>query len=195
MVCRRWRNGFDAQNIPLTPQIILWLCQKRITQMDRDIRQEMMAIDGTHARSKELSAQIEALQQLKSQLRENGYAYSDGKIDVNKINDHNDACDTMREALDLPQDDDDAIMRGYFADAMERYDITYSPDESSFNLACIDDKIEMLRNEQQTINSGNEMKMMWLQDQMQRRTQTLQAGSNFLASINDATKTIVGNLR
>ena len=56
-------------------------------------------------------------------------------------------------------------------------------------------ELQNLSEQQSKANTDNEMVMMQLQAAMQRRSQTIQAGSNFLASLHDATKTIVGNLR
>jgi hypothetical protein len=186
---------FDAQNIPLTPQLILYICRKQLNQMDADIRRTMLDIDGTHRRSEELAHQIDALEELETALRDTDHVCSDGVVDVNKLNDRRTDCANLRVKLGLPGEREDGDMRDEFAALMERYGIEYSSSDSSFNLSTIQSKIEQLKNEQQTINSGNEMKMMWLQNAMQQRTQTLQAGSNFLASINDTLKTIVGNLR
>ena len=69
-----------------------------------------------------------------------------------------------------------------------------SPNDA-FDLQALEAAIDRLTKEQRRLNTGNEMVMMQLQDAMQRRSQILQLGANMLAATDDATKTIIGNLR
>ena len=57
--------------------------------------------------------------------------------------------------------------------------------------SLIDDVNEQLRE----VNSGNEMLMIQLQSTMQQRTQIIQLGSNMLKAYDEATDSIVGNMR
>jgi hypothetical protein len=55
--------------------------------------------------------------------------------------------------------------------------------------------IDMLRQEQQTVTSSNELNMIAMQQAMQQRGQHLQLVSKVLAMMGDTERAIVGNMR
>jgi len=186
---------FDAQNIPLTPAMILSIVSSQLRDMDRQIRLSMLEVQGTRDRAQEIGEQIQSLRDLESALRDDGHAYEDGEIDIRELNDPQ--SDTLREALGITsayRDDDNGI-RLQFEMTMREHGIEFDDSDWSFDVNIIKSKIDNLQEEQRQINAGNEMVMMGLQSAMQQRTQILQTGSNLIASIHDAAKTIVGNLR
>ncbi len=186
---------FDAQNIPMTPAFILWFAQSHLRDMDRQIRETMLDIQGTHSRAEAIGEEIKALRELDTLLREDDHAYSDGRINMDHLND-NESWELRRDLGLSRHRDDDASMRAEFRELLRsEYGIEIANSDTDFDLTTIKNRIDNLTEEQKRINAGNEMKMMGLQNAMQQRSQVLQAASNFLASIGDSADTIIGNLR
>jgi hypothetical protein len=187
-------HAFDAQNIPLTPELIMSFVRNRLSEMDRQIRTAVLEVEGTHSAANDLSNQIQALQDLETLLRGSGDV-SDGKYDMRVLNDGDSNAIATEFGLDR-SGDDEAIGAEFIREVNDRYPgLDAQGHDNQMDLSCIQSQIDTLQEELRQLNSGNEMKMMHLQNLMQQRSQTLQAGSNFLASIHDGAKTIVGNLR
>lgn len=67
--------------------------------------------------------------------------------------------------------------------------------EGITNRDAMQRRIDATNEELRQLSSGNEMRMVRLQSLMQQRTSVIQAGSNMLKALDEATDAVVANLR
>lgn len=179
----------------LTPDMIIFMVRKQVNEMDAQIKGSIGEIENTRSDAKRLGQEIMALQEFKRTIEGHATMMSDGVINLTRVDDH-DRC-SVREMFGISneagEDEATAALRNALNDAPYKLGIGASTTE--IRMSAITQKIDELTEDQRVINSGVEMTMMRLQSAMQMRTQILQLGSNMLSSQNEASGTIIGNLR
>jgi hypothetical protein len=179
----------------MSPEYIMMRCRSQLQEMDRQARQSMQYVDDQSRKAEALGREIQELRDLESLMRDSEATGDDG-FDIDQLKE--DKCAQLAEFLGIedatsysPED----ITAEFGRIMRERFGIEPDGHDGHFDLNALKNEIDNRIESQRRLNAGNEMLMMNLQNLMQQRSQALQAGSNFLASVHDATKTIVGNIR
>ncbi|MEZ4255401.1 MAG: hypothetical protein R3A78_06745 [Polyangiales bacterium] len=172
--------------------VILYMLQKRMADVDGQISDAMHALEDRTNRSNEISKQIEVLQQMqvKGKAGSTKQITIDASlksaetltIDGKKMS----PLDAMKE-VGLDQDDFTLKQRTEIVDGkvVKLHAIT---------MGQLETMVTKKREEITQINSGNELDMVRLQTLMQQRTQILTLGSNLLKSLNEAQESIIRNI-
>lgn len=182
----------------VTPEMVLAIARRRIDDLDGQVVTIMDELNRRTAAASEISTHLGQLRNISSDLEQ--YFDSDGNLDTSRRMNH------LGEDLDgdgeyVMKTEDGTIIPvptvQEYLDGLRDQE-TLSPTEHSAILAgregmrnLIDDANESLRD----VNSGNEMLMIQLQSTMQSRTSIIQTATNLLKSIDEASDSIVGNLR
>jgi hypothetical protein len=89
----------------LTPEMILFMCQRQLQQMDIQIGNAIALMEQNRVRADDIGRQILEYRELLNSLRGCG-AFEDGKLKLDKLNDPE--CAALRQQLGL--DDEDALL-------------------------------------------------------------------------------------
>ena len=151
----------------LTPEQILAMVERRLQDLDRQIQDCSLAVEGSTRRADEIAARLSDRRALQQDLEriplDDGGRYDWGRA---------------------PAGVDATALRS-------RLETLGLGDTPGAVQASIDGLNESLRR----VNSGNEMRMVQMQSAMQDRTAAIQMGTNMLKSLHEGTTAIVGNLR
>lgn len=168
----------------VSPEMILSLVRLRMDDVDMQIQSRSEEILRSTDRADELSNQLQALEAIKAKT------VSQGGKDPSIEYDNDD-----RDAEHLVQ------LHGQpftVAEVAARYGLTDDLESlekgGEIKASALGDLVESRRQELQRTNSGNEIKMMELQQLMQRRAEVLSLGTNLLRTLHEATQQIVRNL-
>lgn len=156
----------------LSPESIIALVRTRVRDMDRQVATITGALESRQREATELSAHLQELRAFQEATRT---GRRDGHADMSTAP----PPEYAHHGADLHE----------WAASLE-FRNGYVVNEGSIQ-SLIDDVNEQLRE----VNSGNEMLMIQLQSTMQQRTQIIQLGSNMLKAYDEATDSIVGNMR
>lgn len=160
----------------------------RLDSIDGDIGADISAIESQSKRSATTSEKRELLDQIASELR---YVTQDPKEGVTLQN----LKVTWRgEEMNARK----ALIHAELCDVVSfsKPSISGQPQhESKVTLEAIESGSSILEKQQKRLTSDNDLRMLRLQDMMNRRSQIIQMVSNFLRSIQDSQRAIVGNMR
>lgn len=202
----------DLMNeVGFSPEMILYIANKRMNDIDGQVRSSMAELDATHTESKKVSEQIQALRTLQEHVTKYGIEGGvrlDGEGKFGEKNgmhmiELNGKSVTIREFLEAhdidpkllgektathvenPNDPKDWLRLGedHFKETYQHAD-----------LGSLDSKIKNLEEKQKEINTGNELRMVKLQSLMQQRTQILTLATNLLQKLDEGSQSIVRNL-
>ncbi len=179
----------------LTPDMIILMVRRQVGQMDNQIKGSIIEIENHRAEAKNIGEQILAFQELERWINDHGDMVDGGEIDLTEINDGGGT--ELRSQLGISDAAGEDSATASFRDALraDPYKLEIPPGAKKMEMSVIKQKLDELKEDQRTINSGTEMTMMRLQSAMQQRTQILQLGSNMLSAQDQANDTIIGNLR
>jgi hypothetical protein len=168
----------------VSPEMILGLVRLRMGDADMQIQSRSEEILRSTDRANELSNQLQALEAIKAQAVSQGG--NDPSIQyVNGDRDSDHLVQLHGQELTVEE-----VARRYGLSA----ELEGLQNGQSIRASAIGDLVESRRQELQRANSGNEIKMMELQQLMQRRAEILSLGTNLLRTLHEATQQIVRNL-
>jgi hypothetical protein len=166
----------------LSPEMVLALVRQRMEDLDLQIHSRSAEILRSTEKARALSAEIQALEAIKAK------AVSQGGKDPSIRYDH-------RGSDNLVSIDGGSHT---VAEVARRYGVSGAVEglvkDGKISASALSDLIESRRQELQRVNSGNEIRMMELQQLMQRRAEILSLGSNLLRTFHEATQQIVRNV-
>lgn len=179
----------------LTPDMIILMVRRQLNTMDDQIKGSINEIENHRAEAENIGEQILAFQELERWINDHGDMVDGGEIDLTEIDDGGGA--ELRRRFGISDDAEEGPATAAFREALnaEPYSLGIEPGANKIEMSVIKQKLDELKEDQRTINSGTEMTMMRLQSAMQQRTQILQLGSNMLSAQDQANDTIIGNLR
>lgn len=173
------------QMLNVTPEGFMALLQTQVEREDQKVLESRNAIETAIARSRELSERMGVLQSIHqriSQEKDDKLKMMEGEITVN------DRTMSIAEAVEEFQLQDELNLT-------ERMGDEGWPNEVKLSADSVQSAIDVLRQEQQTVTSANELNMIAMQQAMQQRGQHLQLVSKVLAMMGDTERAIVGNMR
>jgi hypothetical protein len=166
----------------LSPEMVLALVRQRMDDLDLQIHSRSAEILRSTETARALSAEIQALEAIKAK------AVSQGGKDPSIRYDHRGSDNLV--SIDGGNHTVAEVARRYgVSDAVEGL-----VKDGKISASALSDLIESRRQELQRVNSGNEIRMMELQQLMQRRAEILSLGSNLLRTFHEATQQIVRNV-
>jgi flagellar hook-associated protein FlgK len=163
----------------VTPEMVLAIARRRINDLDEQVSTIMDELNSRTEAAGTISDHLGALRNISTRLEPHYDASGNLNLDAT-IAIEGGGTQTVREYLE-------SLVVGQVLTLDEANAITNR--EGMQNM--IDDANESLRD----VNSGNEMLMIQLQSTMQARTSVIQTATNLLKSIDEASDSIVGNLR
>lgn len=168
----------------VSPEMVLGLVRLRMDDVDMQIQSRSEEILHSTDRANELSNQLQALEAVKAKTVSQG-----GK------NPSIEYTNEDRDDEHLVQINGQSLT---VAEVAARYglsdDLESLQNGGEIKASALGDLVESRRQELQRTNSGNEIKMMELQQLMQRRAEVLSLGTNLLRTLHEATQQIVRNL-
>lgn len=166
----------------ISPEMILTMLRMRLRDLDMQVINVTRDIERATNEAERLGGEISELRALQQELewvrdRDGNYNFPesvvpappDGWQDAHPGQDYGRWLHALKSRLD-------ALGVGRRDEALQR-------------------RIDGLGEQQRQVNSGNEMRMVQMQSLMQQRTSMIQLGSNLLKAIDEATDSVVGNLR
>jgi len=171
--------GASASAASLTPEGILLTTQRRLQDLDRQIGNDMRALeDNTHA-AEELSRRQQALQELRNEVgNREGFSTEDGV-----------RAGHLEVEVDGVTYDLDALCERFGLDKDRLHN------EGEFvTIGAIDGALEVVKQQSRLINSGNEMRMLSIQTLTQQRTQVIQVATSLLAKIHEGEQAVSRNI-
>jgi hypothetical protein len=163
----------------VTPEMILAIAQRRINDLDAQVTTLMDELTRRTTAASEISTEIGELRTISSDLE--AYYDANGNLNPATRMTHMTPAPTVQEYLDglrstgvIDDSEHSAIMGGREG---------------------LDNLIQSGNDRLRDVNSGNEMLMIQLQSTMQTRTSVIQTATNLLKTIDEASDSIVGNLR
>ena len=169
----------------VTPEGFMALLQTQVEREDQKVLESRNAIESAIAQSRELSERMGVLQSIHqriSQEKDDKLKMMDGEITVN------DRVMTIAKAVEEFQLADELNLT-------ERMGDEGWPNEVKLSADSVQSAIDVLRQQQQTVTSANELNMIAMQQAMQQRGQHIQLVSKVLAMMGDTERSIVGNMR
>ena len=170
----------------VTPESIIMMLRMRMNDVDNQVSQITSQVTEKTNKAQELSRQLEALYALKEQCAAGGSATSMYAAATD---------DTPTSQMEL---------NGKMVSAHEYLQSFGIGDElkakkgegnyAVYTTSQIDTLIDKKKQEIQTVNSGNELAMVQLQNLMQQRSQVISLGSNLLKSLNETKDSIIHNM-
>jgi hypothetical protein len=168
----------------VTPEMILHLVRHRMDDVDLQIRSRSDEVLRSTERANELSNQLQALEAIKAKTVSQGG--SDPSIEYDTANgDEAHLVHLNGRSLTVAQ---------VAAEYGLTDDLQALVKDGKVKASALNDLVKSRRQELQRTNSGNELKMMELQQLMQRRAEVLSLGTNLLRTLHEATQHIVRNV-
>ncbi len=163
----------------VTPEMILAIARRRINDLDEQVTTIMDELNSRTAAARVISDHLGELRNISTVLEP--HFDTSGNLDLDAtVTVEGGGTQTVRQYLE-------SLVYGGVLTLEEANAVTSR--QGMQNL--IDDANESLRD----VNSGNEMLMIQLQSTMQARTSVVQTATNLLKTIDEASDSIVGNLR
>jgi hypothetical protein len=168
----------------VTPEMVLNLVRHRMDDVDLQIRSRSDEVLRSTERANELSNQLQALEAIKAKTVSQGG--SDPSIEYDAANGD--------EAHLVHLSGRSLTVAEVAAEYGLTDDLQALVKDGKVKASALNDLVESRRQELQRTNSGNELKMMELQQLMQRRAEVLSLGTNLLRTLHEATQQIVRNV-
>ena len=175
-------------NGEVSPETLMGFLGFRLGEIDRAVAKEVTTIDHQGKASNAISERRELLDQIAGQIRLVTSKTDEG-VKLGELHvEWQGQKMTAREALVSAGLTADVAIKHLGADGLPT-------DDSKITLANVETASSKLEKEQRRLTSDNDLRMLRLQDAMNRRSQLVQMVSNFMRAIQDAQRTIVGNMR
>jgi hypothetical protein len=161
----------------------------RLDDLDGRVSKEIRAIEGQGHDSNAISQRRELLDQIASAIR---LETTDPKKEVKLASlevTWNGATMYAHDAINAAGIHEDVAFTATVGDTGQ------AGRSSKVTLENIEAASSKLEKEQKRLTSDNDLRMLRLQDMMNRRSQLIQMVSNFMRSIQDSHRAIVGNMR
>lgn len=171
-----------------SPELVLFIANKRMNDIDGQVRASMAELDETASESEAVGEKIAALREVQEHLaaakKEGVYVDPVAHDKVHNFIDTGTEKVGAREFLEA---------RGVVLEKDVK--TSMGPHgRRSVQSETVDAAIKKLEEKQQEINTGNELRMVKLQSLMQQRTQILTLATNLLQKLDEGTQSIVRNL-
>jgi hypothetical protein len=179
---------FDGGLEAVTPDSLIAFLGGRLDELDAAIAKEISAIENQGAMSSAISRQRELLDAIASEIR---LATTDPskKLELADITvEWNGRSMSAADAINMAGLQGDVA----FTDADPSGGAT---PKSKVSLEIIEAASSKLEKAQKRLTSENDLRMLRLQDMMNRRGQIIQMVSNLIRAIQDGHKVVVGNMR
>ena len=169
----------------VSPEGIILMLQQRMKDVDTQIFATTARLESNTNKAQEISRQLETLYALREQASEGG------STKTIKMDDS--AAASLVTVNDVTASAGDTLVN---ADLIGELSTRTDGDgDVCYHKSDIDDLINKKKQEIQTVNSGNELGMVELQNLMQQRSQVISLGTNLLKTLNETQSNIISNMR
>ncbi len=172
--------GTHRVSASVSPGSILSTARLRLEDIDQQIRTGLTELEEKSAQAQRLNTQIAALNSIQSAINQ-----KDGRKEING-NHLVTWAGQEQPAYKVLEEVELADLLG-----------SYVPDEGKFgklNLQALEKRVQALQQHLSRTNAGNELQMVDMQNQMQRRSEILQLATMMLRSVHESQLAIIRNL-
>jgi hypothetical protein len=173
-----------------SPELILQYVQTRLADFDGQIADIMGDAKDKKARSEQLRQFENAVRSLVG-VGGDGSRYNTTTKGTNQSDENAKAGARLDAAMQALKDNPTLVGKLQTL----KNQIFYGEHSSEINAEQLQTELDWAKNELTSLNSENELSMMRLNQLVQTRSQIISSSSNMLASINESTKTVIGNMR
>ena len=181
--------GADTSVASLSPEMIIVMLQRRLSDLDSQIQLETGAIQQAAAESEKISEKMQAVSALRDAMA-NAQADSTEPVDLNSI------------AVTVGDKTYDPAWKIISDNGWHDFpNIEYGSDgqvknwNTTMSREAVSGYVERLQMKQRSLNSGNEMAMVRLQSAIGQRQQAIQLSTNLVNTINQSMMDIIRNTK
>jgi hypothetical protein len=173
-----------------SPELILQYVQTRLADFDGQIADIMGDAKAKKAKSEQLRQYQNAVQSLVG-VGGDGAKYNTTTEGTDQSGENAKAGKRLDAAMEALKDNPTLVAK---LQAFKNQ-IFHGQHSSEISAESLQNELDWAKNELTSLNSENELTMMRLNQLVQTRSQIISSSSNMLASINEGTKNVIGNMR
>ncbi len=153
-------------DVQLTPELLLYVLSERMNDLDGQIATHMQSLSGATAKAKQLSTQIQGLNELQTSMGDSKKI----ELDTHKVGNMTARDFLKSRGVEIPAGD------------------------AKISVDQLNSRVEALGQEQSRANSNNQLDMIKLQSAMDRRSQSIQFVTNLLKQMHQTNQAVIRNL-